>query len=79
MEKYGTKAVHFAKIAEKNHKHSTNNPYSQFQDYYTLEQISKSPEIYFPLTKLQCCPTSCGAASAVVCNEKFMLANGLQD
>jgi len=28
MEKYGTKAEHFAKVAEKNHRHSSNNPYS---------------------------------------------------
>ena len=28
MEKYGTTADHFAKIAYKNHKHSVNNPYS---------------------------------------------------
>lgn len=28
MEKYGTKVEHFAKIAEKNHRHSVNNPYS---------------------------------------------------
>lgn len=27
MEKYGTKPEHIAKIAYKNHKHSTNNPY----------------------------------------------------
>ena len=39
MEKYGTKPEHFAKIAWKNHKHSVNNPYSQFRDEYTLEQI----------------------------------------
>ena len=26
MQKYGTKPEHFAKIAYKNHKHSTNNP-----------------------------------------------------
>ena len=31
MEKYGTKKEHFAKIAYKNHKHSVNNPYSQFR------------------------------------------------
>ena len=37
MEKYGTKPEHFAKIAEKNHRHSANNPYSQFRDIYTLE------------------------------------------
>jgi sterol carrier protein 2 len=28
MEKYGTKPEHFGKIAEKNHRHSVNNPYS---------------------------------------------------
>ena len=28
MDKYGTKPEHFAKIAEKNHRHSANNPYS---------------------------------------------------
>ena len=37
MEKYGTKAEHFGKIAWKNHKHSVNNPYSQFRDEYTLD------------------------------------------
>ena len=26
MEKYGTRKEHFAKIAEKNHRHSVNNP-----------------------------------------------------
>jgi len=50
----GTKPEHFAKIAWKNHKHSTNNPYSQFQEYYTLEQILDAPKVHDPLTKLQC-------------------------
>lgn len=77
MEKYGTKAEHFGKIAEKNHKHSVNNPYSQFRDVYTLDEIMKSAKIHEPLTKLQCCPTSDGAACAIVCSEEFMVANKL--
>ena len=40
MEKYGTKPEHFAKIAHKNHKHSVNNPFSQFRDEYSMEQIN---------------------------------------
>ena len=36
MDKYGTKLEHFAKVAEKYHRHSVKNPYSQFQDVYTL-------------------------------------------
>ncbi len=63
MEKYGTKPEHFAKIALKNHKHSEQNPRSQFRDVYTLEQIMKSPKVFGPLTKLQCCPTSDGCAA----------------
>jgi sterol carrier protein 2 len=52
MEKYGTTAEQFAKIGWKNHKHSVNNPYSQFRDEYTLEQILESPTVYGPLTKI---------------------------
>jgi sterol carrier protein 2 len=66
MEKYGTTAEQFAKIGWKNHKHSVNNPYSQFQDEYSLEDILKAPMVYDPLTKLQCCPTSDGAGAAIV-------------
>jgi acetyl-CoA acetyltransferase len=42
MEKYGTTPEQIAMIAMKNHKHSGLNPYSQFQDEYTLDQIMKS-------------------------------------
>jgi len=79
MEKYGTTPDHFAKIGWKNHKHSVNNPYSQFQDEYSLEDIKKAPMIFDPLTKLQCCPTSDGAAAAILCSEDFVKKHGLQD
>lgn len=78
MKKYGTKVEHFAKIAYKNHLHSLNNPYSQFQEKYTLEQIMKSPKVFGPLTKLQCCPTSDGAAAVVLANEDFVRKHGLE-
>jgi len=79
MEKYGTRPEQFAKIGLKNHKHSVNNPYSQFQDEYTLDDILAAPMVYEPLTKLQCCPTSDGAGAAVLCNEDFVKKHGLQD
>ena len=78
MEKYGTTPDHFAKIGWKNHKHSVNNPYSQFQDEYTLEDIKNAPMVFAPLTKLQCCPTSDGAGAAIVCSEDFVKKHGLQ-
>src|SRR5215469_13422094 len=39
MQKYGSNPDHFAWIGWKNHKHSVNNPYAQFQDEYSLEDI----------------------------------------
>jgi sterol carrier protein 2 len=66
------------KIAYKNHKHSVNNPYSQFRDVYTEDQIAKSPVVHEPLTKLQCCPTSDGAAAAILASEDFVVRHGLQ-
>jgi acetyl-CoA acetyltransferase len=64
MERYGTTREQFAKIGWKNHKHSVNNPYSQFQDEYSL--------------KLQCCPTSDGAGAAILASEDFVRRHGLQ-
>ncbi|HYC24035.1 MAG TPA: lipid-transfer protein [Candidatus Bathyarchaeia archaeon] len=78
MERYGTRPEHFAKIGWKNHKHSVNNPYSQFQDEYSLEQIQNAPMVWEPLTKLQCCPTSDGAGAAIVASEAFVRKHGLQ-
>jgi sterol carrier protein 2 len=79
MERYGTTAVQLAKIAHKNHQHSTRNPYSQFQQEYSLEEIQAAPMVFDPLTKLQCCPTSDGAAAAVLCSEEVVIRHGLQE
>lgn len=72
LPRFGAKKEDFAEIARVNHAHSVNNPYSQFHDVYTLEQILASPEIHSPLTKLQCCPTSDGAAAAVLVSQAFL-------
>ncbi|CAN9503116.1 unnamed protein product [Ophioblennius macclurei] len=79
MEKYGTKPEHFAKIAWKNHKHSTNNPYSQFRDEYSLEQVMKSRKVFEYLTLLQCCPTSDGAGAAILASEAFVRKHNLEN
>ncbi|XP_074122010.1 sterol carrier protein 2 isoform X2 [Sminthopsis crassicaudata] len=78
MEKYGTKIEHFAKIAWKNHNHSVNNPYSQFQQKYNLEEVMNSRKVFDYLTVLQCCPTSDGAAAAILASESFVIQHNLQ-
>ncbi|RSN56430.1 lipid-transfer protein [Amycolatopsis sp. WAC 04182] len=77
MKTYGTTAEHFAKIGEKNHRHSVNNPYAQFQESYSLRDILDSRMIYDPLTKLQCSPTSDGSGAAILASESFVDSHGL--
>ena len=77
-EKYGTTQEQFAKIGHKNHKHSVNNPYSQFRDKYSLDDILNAKMVYEPLTKLQCCPTSDGAGVATFASEDFVKKHNLQ-
>ncbi|MCH8201079.1 MAG: lipid-transfer protein [Chloroflexi bacterium] len=79
MERYGSTPEQFAKIGLKNHRHSVNNPYSQFQDEYTLEEILAAPMVHAPLTRLQCCPTSDGAGAAVLASEEFVHKHSLED
>ncbi|TDD34207.1 lipid-transfer protein [Saccharopolyspora elongata] len=79
MELYGSTPEHYAKIGEKNHRHSVNNPYAQFQDEYTLQEVLDSRTIYEPLTKLQCSPTSDGSGAVVLVSEDFVRRHGLAD
>lgn len=72
MEKYGTTEAQFAAVGAKNHRHSANNPYAQFQDVYSVDEILAARTVHRPLTKLQCSPTSDGAAAAVVVSERFV-------
>jgi acetyl-CoA acyltransferase len=79
MQKYGSKPEHYAWIGWKNHKHSVNNPYAQFQTEYSLQDIKDAKMIHDPLTKLQCSPTSDGAGAVIVASEKFVDEHGLWD
>jgi acetyl-CoA acyltransferase len=79
MERYGSQADHYAWIGWKNHKHSVNNPYAQFQDEYSMDDIKSAKVIHEPLTKLQCSPTSDGSGAAIVASERFVEEHGLWD
>ena len=78
MERYGSRPEHYAWIGWKNHKHSVNNPYSQFRDEYSLDDIMNAPVIYQTLTKLQCSPTSDGSGAAVLASERFVATHDLR-
>jgi len=79
MERYGSTPEHYAWIGWKNHRHSVNNPYAQFQTEYSLEEIKNAKMIHDPLTKLQCSPTSDGSGCAIVASERFVDEHDLWD
>lgn len=80
-DKYGSSPEHFVKIAEKNHRHSVNNPYAQFQDALSADQIQNDKMIYADarLTRSQCSPTSDGSGAAVLASERFVDEHALGD
>lgn len=75
-EQYGTSPEAFAAIAVKARKHAAHNPYAVFREPVTTEQVLASPAIYGPLTRLQCCPPTCGAAAAVLVSAEYMRRHG---
>src|SRR5215831_4080106 len=76
MELYGTTKEQFAKVSVKNHRHSVNNPRSQYREACSLDEVLASRMVYDPLTILQCCPTSDGAGAAILCSEDVARALG---
>jgi len=78
MALFGSTARQFAMVGEKKHRHSQHNPYSQFRDVYSVEQVQQSAVVSQPITKLQCSPTSDGAAAAVICSEDFVKKHGFE-
>jgi acetyl-CoA acyltransferase len=70
MRRWGTTAEQFAKVAVKNHRHSTRNPLSQYQVEVALEDVLAARMVAWPNTLYMCCPTGDGAAAAVVVSKE---------
>ncbi len=75
--KYGTKKETFAQVSVKARKHAANNPLAIFNEVLSLEEVMAAPEVFDPLTRFQCCPPTCGAASAVLCSDDYAKKKGI--
>ena len=62
-----------AKIAQKNHNYARFSPFSQFPGDYTIDEILKAKVVSEPLTFLECCVMSVGAAALIFCDEETAL------
>jgi acetyl-CoA C-acetyltransferase len=56
-----------AKVAVKNHRNGARNPKAHFQMEVTEEQVLNAPMVSWPFGLFDCCPTTDGAAAAVIC------------
>ncbi len=67
MEEFGAPIEAVAQVSVKAHDNAALNPYAQYNKTFTLADVLESRPIADPLTLYQCCPTSEGAAAAVLC------------
>ena len=62
----------FARISEKNHAHSTLNPFAAYQKKMTLDEIKNDVMIAYPNTRPMCSANCDGAAAAVVVTDAVL-------
>jgi acetyl-CoA acyltransferase len=62
----------FARISEKNHAHSTLNPFAAYQKKMTLDEIKNDVMIAYPNTRPMCSANCDGAAAAVVVTDSVL-------
>ncbi len=77
MKQYGIRPDTFGRISVKARQHAARNPLAVFRDTVTLDEVMAAPKVFDPLTRLQCCPPTCGAASTILCSEEFARKHGI--
>lgn len=77
QQTYGAKTETFAKVREKASLHALHNERAIFRTPLTVDEVMQSPKMFLNLTRLQCCPPSCGAAAAIVCTEGYARKHGI--
>jgi acetyl-CoA acetyltransferase len=78
MERYGSTARHFAMVSAKNSRHGALNPYAQFREELTIEEVLAAPMVAPPLTLPMCSPIGDGAAALVIASEDAMRRLGAE-
>ncbi len=70
MQEFGTTVEQMAAVSVKNHANALHNPYAQHQMEITIEDVRNAPMVAWPLTRLDICVMSDGAACVLLCDEE---------
>lgn len=69
MKEFGTTVEQLAHVSVKNHANAFYNPYAQKREKLTVEDVRNAPMVAWPLTRLDICVMSDGAAATILCSE----------
>jgi acetyl-CoA C-acetyltransferase len=70
MKEFGTTVEQLAAVSVKNHNNAFHNPYAQKRERLTIEDVRNAPMVAWPLTRLDICVMSDGAAATILCSEE---------
>jgi acetyl-CoA C-acetyltransferase len=70
MKEFGTTVEQMAHVSVKNHINAYHNPYAQKRNRYTIEDVRNAPMVAWPLTRLDICVMSDGAAATILVSEE---------
>jgi len=69
MKEFGTTVEQMANVSVKNHINAYHNPYAQKRNRYTIQDVREAPMVAWPLTRLDICVMSDGAAATILASE----------
>jgi acetyl-CoA C-acetyltransferase len=70
MKEFGTTVEQMASVSVKNHLNAYHNPYAQKRNRYTIADVRNAPMVAWPLTRLDICVMSDGAAATILVSEE---------
>lgn len=70
MKEFGTTVEQMAAVSVKNHLNAYHNPYAQKRDRFTIQDVRDAPMVAWPLTRLDICVMSDGAAAVILASEE---------
>ena len=79
LKRYDQTAELFGRVSVKARSHAVRNPYALFTEALSLDQVMQSPHIFGPITRLMCCPPTCGAAAVLVVSAAYAKRHGLMN
>lgn len=68
MHEHGMTREQLSQVAVKAHRHAALNPYAQYQNIVSLDEVMNARPVCDPFTLLHCCPTGDGAGALVLCS-----------